>query len=126
MLALDGDKLADSVEVTTASGGVLRLDGDQTVRTYTSTVGELSGIGSLITTDGAVFRGLALISGRHSGDLRVETGPGAAATVSGWIGDGTLSVDAGTLVHTGTSANGAVVIGTGSRPPSMLVALSGP
>ena len=103
--------LADSTALTNA--GILTMGSSDTVATYTSNGGTLSGTGTLTASGGATLNDGSLVSGSLAGDTTSD----GAVLVSGAIGGGSLAINSGILTVTGKAFNPLVVI----RPGGSLI-----
>jgi hypothetical protein len=107
---LTGDNLSNSMNVTVGNSGVLTVNGNDTVATYTQDgTGTLAGSAALTTTGGATLNG-----GTVSGNLQGDTTSTGNVLVSGTLGGGTLSVTGGVLTISGISSNIPVNISGGA------------
>lgn len=116
-LVLSGDNIDDTSALRADSLSLIRLNGPETVDTFSLAQAELSGPGALTVANGATLGGASTVSGNLLGDITVDAIRNGPADVSGTIGGGRLTVSEGTLALTGISTN----IPVGILAPGILV-----
>lgn len=112
-LILSGDNLKDTAALS-GSFGVVRLNGDETVGTFSTYFSRLEGSGLLTATNGARLGTNSTVAGNLRGDITVEAFRSGTVLVSGTIGGGSLAVEKGTMILIGTSTNTPVTISPGA------------
>ncbi|MCX6937591.1 MAG: autotransporter-associated beta strand repeat-containing protein, partial [Verrucomicrobia bacterium] len=128
-LTLDGDNLADTAALTNA--GILSLGANtDTVGSYVSNGGTLSGTGTLTAATYALNTGTTLNANLGAGNVTTN----GAVAINGNLGTGTLAVASGTTTLAGASSAATVTVAstatltttaTGSLADTASLALTG-